>query len=231
MPWKGVTVSEERQRFLQDYRLKYYSVSDLAERFSISRRTAHTHPGHQGKWIDRFKEHGQSGFLELSRRPHHYPGQTDAAIVQQLVELRKAHPRWGPDKLLELMGRDRPQAHLPSISTAARILAREGRVQPRRRYRRVHPAISLERTQQHFGRLFQAYGLPHRIRTDNDVPFASSALARLSQLSVRFIQLGIYPELTEPGRSQQPVLAGQARERHPRADAPHAQAGGHHPSR
>ncbi len=41
MPWKGVTVSEERQRFLEDYRLKYYAVSELAERFSVSRRTAH----------------------------------------------------------------------------------------------------------------------------------------------------------------------------------------------
>ncbi len=31
---------------------------------------------------------------------------------------------------------------------------------------------------------------------------ASSALARLSQLSVWFIKLGIYPELIEPGRPQ-----------------------------
>ena len=49
MPWKGVTVSEQRQRFLEDYQLSYYSVSELAERFSISRKTAHTPPGHQGK--------------------------------------------------------------------------------------------------------------------------------------------------------------------------------------
>ena len=55
MPWKGVTVSEQRQRFLEDYQLSYYSVSELAERFSISRKTAH-------KWINRFKEHGQVGF-------------------------------------------------------------------------------------------------------------------------------------------------------------------------
>ncbi len=55
MPWKGVTVSEERQRFLEDYRLKYYTVSELAERFSISRRIAH-------KWIDRFEQTGESGF-------------------------------------------------------------------------------------------------------------------------------------------------------------------------
>jgi hypothetical protein len=67
----------------------------------------------------------------------------------------------------------------------------------------AHPAISLEKTQQHFTRLFQAYGLPNRIRTDNGSPFASSALARLSRLSVWFIRLGIYPELIEPGRPQQ----------------------------
>ena len=67
----------------------------------------------------------------------------------------------------------------------------------------AHPAISLERTFTHFKGLFAAYGLPNRIRTDNGVPFASNALARLSQLSVWFIQLGIYPELIEPGKPQQ----------------------------
>jgi len=40
MPWRGVTVSEQRERFLEDYRLNYYSLSDLAERFNISRKTA-----------------------------------------------------------------------------------------------------------------------------------------------------------------------------------------------
>ena len=69
MPWKGVTVSEQRQRFLEDYHLNYYSITELAERFGISRKTAHTHPGHQGKWINRYKEHGQRGFYERSRRP------------------------------------------------------------------------------------------------------------------------------------------------------------------
>jgi hypothetical protein len=35
------------------------------------------------------------------------------------------------------------------------------------------------------------------------LPFASNALARLSQLSVWFIKLGIYTELIEPGEPQQ----------------------------
>ncbi|MGH7628733.1 MAG: DDE-type integrase/transposase/recombinase [Gemmatimonadales bacterium] len=52
-------------------------------------------------------------------------------------------------------------------------------------------------------RLFQAYGLPERIRTDNGAPFASCALARLSQLSVWFLQCGIHPELIEPGHPEQ----------------------------
>ncbi len=31
MPWRCVTVSEQRQRFLEHYQLKYYSVTELAE--------------------------------------------------------------------------------------------------------------------------------------------------------------------------------------------------------
>jgi len=246
MPWRGVTVSEQRQRFLEDYQLKYYSVTELAERFGISRTTAH-------KWNNRVKEHGQSGFHGHSRRPHSCPWQTDQANVEELVKLRIAHPHWGPHKLLDLMWRRDPERQLPAVSTAAQILSREGLIKPRRRYRRAHPgcpkslpqgpndiwaadykgqfrlknggycfpltvsdlssrymlgcdahpAISLEKSFKHFRQLFSAYGLPNRIRTDNGVPFASNALARLSQLSVWFIKLGIYPELIEPGKPQQ----------------------------
>jgi transposase InsO family protein len=246
MPWRGVTVSEQRQRFLEDYQLNYYRISELAERFGISRKTAH-------KWIGRFEKYGQNGFHEHSRRPHSSPWQTAPAIVQGLVDLRKAHPHWGPRKLLDLMRRRHRQWELPAVSTAALILARQGLARSKRRYRRAHPgcpktisqgpndiwaayykgqfrlkdrrycfpltvsdlasryllgcdahpAISLEKTRHHFTRLFETYGLPHRIRTDNGSPFASSALARLSQLSVWFIKLGIYPELIEPGEPQQ----------------------------
>jgi putative transposase len=55
-----------------------------------------------------------------------------------------------------------------------------------------------------FTRLFQEWGLPLRIRTDNGVPFAgTSALCRLSQLSVWWLKLGILPELIQPGKPQQ----------------------------
>lgn len=54
-----------------------------------------------------------------------------------------------------------------------------------------------------FERLFREFGLPDAIRTDNGVPFATTALARLSRLSVWWIKLGIRPELTQPAHPQQ----------------------------
>ena len=54
-----------------------------------------------------------------------------------------------------------------------------------------------------FTRAFKQFGLPRRIRTDNGVPFATTALARLSALSVWWIRLGVMPELIEPGKPQQ----------------------------
>ena len=54
-----------------------------------------------------------------------------------------------------------------------------------------------------FTRIFEEYGLPRVVRTDNGVPFATTALARLSHLSVWWIRLGIEPELTEPASPSQ----------------------------
>jgi putative transposase len=55
-----------------------------------------------------------------------------------------------------------------------------------------------------FTRLFQKYGVPEVIRSDNGVPFASpNALGQLSTLSVWWIRLGIRPERILPGCPQQ----------------------------
>jgi len=240
-------VEEQRQNFIRDYQLHYYSVSELAQRFGVSRKTAY-------KWINRWRAKGEGGLAERSRRPQSCPWQTSGAISSELIRLRGLHPRWGPRKLLDLCEHKHRQWRLPAVSTAARILKDAGLVRSKGRGRkRSHPGcvkyraqepndvwaadykgqfrlkdggycypltvsdldsryvlgcdahgeISLERTQQLFERLFLEYGLPNRIRTDNGVPFASSAVARLSVLSVWWIKLGIYPELIEPGKPQQ----------------------------
>src|SRR5512142_2148381 len=55
-----------------------------------------------------------------------------------------------------------------------------------------------------FKRVFQQFGLPKAIRTDNGVPFASAhALFGLSKLSVWWLRLGIQIERIKPGHPQQ----------------------------
>jgi transposase InsO family protein len=64
-------------------------------------------------------------------------------------------------------------------------------------------SLDQQATVRRFRHLFRTFGLPKRIRTDNGPPFASIAIAGLSQLSVWWISLGIIPELIEPGKPQQ----------------------------
>ena len=50
---------------------------------------------------------------------------------------------------------------------------------------------------------FREFGLPQALRTDNGSPFASTALAGLSRLSVRLLRLGIVPERIRPGHPEE----------------------------
>lgn len=55
-----------------------------------------------------------------------------------------------------------------------------------------------------FEQLFRQRGLPHAIRSDNGVPFASpNALFNLSKLSVWWLRLGLQIERIQPGHPQQ----------------------------
>jgi putative transposase len=55
----------------------------------------------------------------------------------------------------------------------------------------------------HFERAFREFGLPLRIRSDNGPPFATTGIGGLSELSVWWVKLGIFPERIEPGKPQQ----------------------------
>lgn len=61
----------------------------------------------------------------------------------------------------------------------------------------------LNDTRAAFIRVFREQGMPARIRSDNGVPFASTARGGLSKLSIWWIKLGILPERIEPGKPQQ----------------------------
>jgi putative transposase len=60
----------------------------------------------------------------------------------------------------------------------------------------AHPA------QQRLERVFRQCGLPDFIHSDNGAPFASRAIAGLSQMSVHWVKLGIQIERSRPGCPQ-----------------------------
>jgi transposase InsO family protein len=120
-------------RFVVTHEADLYAMKEQCERFGISRKTGY-------KWLERFEEEGPGGLEDRSRRPHRSPNRTAEDIQALLIEVRRKHPRWGPEKLLDVVGRKHPELELPARSTVAAILKREGLVTGRRRRRRhTHP--------------------------------------------------------------------------------------------
>lgn len=62
---------------------------------------------------------------------------------------------------------------------------------------------ALNNVKSSFENVFQEYGLPRVIRTDNGTPFATIGIGGLSRLSIWWIKLGIHPERIKPGHPEQ----------------------------
>ena len=93
-------MKEQRENFIRDYRLGYYSVSELARRFGVSRKTCY-------KWISRWEQQGAGGLEEQSRRPASCPWKTAEKVCEELLRLKKDKPNRGPRKLLSTIERKR----------------------------------------------------------------------------------------------------------------------------
>lgn len=247
MPWNVSGVVEQRKHFLQELESGDYTMTECCERHGISRQTGYL------VW-NAYQQHGNAGLEEHSRAPHHRPNQTPPEIEEQILEMRRAHPRWGPRKLKERLQRDHPQTLWPATSTIGAMLQREGLAIARKKRRRAPPYTqpfalatapnrvwcadfkgwfaagdgtridpltisdansryllrcqAVEKTNtEHVRAIFEAafreHGLPDAIRTDNGSPFASRAVAGLSQLALYWMKLGIVPERIVAGHPEQ----------------------------
>jgi transposase InsO family protein len=236
-----------RLEFVEDAQRALYSMTELCARYEVSRRVGY-------KWLARFEADGIAGLADQRRTAKTHPHRLSAVIAAALLDCRRAHPTWGPRKLLAYLARRRPDEPWPAASSVGALLKREGLVRARRRrpmpghpgpptapmdapnatwtadfkgqfrtgdgvycypltvcdgYSRYLlacrglPSVETAGARPVFERLFRDYGLPVRIRSDNGIPFATSALGRLSALSVWWIKLGIVPELIEPSAPQQ----------------------------
>jgi putative transposase len=247
MPWNETTKMRERQEFVKDSRRGLFGMSELCERYGISRVTGY-------KWLKRCEEEGWAGLRDQPPVARTCPHRTPDEVVEALVEFRQAHPDWGSRKIIRRLRDRKPRFEWPAPSTATEVFRRAGLLTARRRRRKPgHPGrpvtqateanelwaadfkgqfrmgdseycypltvtdlysryllgcrglkgVRTAGTKRAFEALFEQYGLPRAIRTDNGSPFASTAIGRLSRLSVWWIRLGIRPELIEPGHPEQ----------------------------
>ena len=125
MPFRTTDPAMERARLVAAHLDGLYSVTELADRFGVSRPTVY-------KWIDRFKDGGAAALADLGRAPKTSPQQTPASVEALIFETRRAHPTWGPRKLVPYLARRHPGVVLPAPSTAGAILDRHGLTKPRR---------------------------------------------------------------------------------------------------
>ena len=124
MLWE-LSVTEQRYRAVLEV-LAGVPVTEVADRYGVSRQSVHT-------WLRRYREEGPSGLSDRSHKVFHHPWQIPAEVESAICELRRAHRRWGPKRLVFEM--DRRGHGIVTRSTVYRALVRNGLIEPRSRRR------------------------------------------------------------------------------------------------
>lgn len=104
------------------------TVTEVASRWAVSRQTLHS-------WLARYEAQGLDGLGDRSHRPGSCPHQMPGELEALVLEMRRAHPYWGPRRIVVEMRRKNLQA-VPSESAVYRCLVRAGVIDPVRRHRR-----------------------------------------------------------------------------------------------
>ena len=140
MPWRELTVTDQREELVKLALVPGANVSELCLRFGIVPSNGH-------KWLSRYLAEGRDGLADRSRRPHRSPARTAAAVEAAVLRIRdESNNAWGGRKIAKVMKRE-GAALVPSISTITEILRRHGRLEQRasehpgayQRFERAHP--------------------------------------------------------------------------------------------
>jgi putative transposase len=132
MPWKDTCLMDQRHAFLADWLTDDWTMTELAARYGISRKTAY-------KWIDRYQADPTQGLGDRSRAPRAHGRAMGADVRAALLALRHAHPHRGPKKLRAMLLARAPTSGCPAASTIGDLLRREGLSHLVRRRRYVVP--------------------------------------------------------------------------------------------
>ena len=98
MGWTETCAVDERMRFVVAVQEHEESFAAVCRRFGVSRRVGY-------KWLARFEEEGAAGLFDRPRTPLHQPQRMADDIAERCLEVRRAHPTWGPIKVRAFLAR------------------------------------------------------------------------------------------------------------------------------
>jgi transposase len=126
VPLVDLSMVEQRYDAVREV-LDGATVKETAIRYGVDRRTLHG-------WLVRYATEGLAALADHSSKPDRCPHQMAPEIEARIVELRRAHPGWGPRTILNKLRRelDKP----PSRAAIYRCLVRHHLIQPKSRRRR-----------------------------------------------------------------------------------------------
>ena len=161
-------VAEQRYRAVLEVLDEGASVTDVARRYGVARQTVHD-------WLRRYVNEGRlAGLVDRSSRPVSCPHQMSALVEARVIGLRRAHPAWGPSRIVWQLERD-GIGLLPGRSSVYRALVRHGLVEAKKRkrrredYRRWERGRAMELWQMDvMGRVFLASGMEVKVVTGID---------------------------------------------------------------
>lgn len=120
-------VVEQRYRAVLEV-LGGAAVTDVARRYGVARQTLHG-------WLRRYASEGLAGLVDKSSKPDTCPHQMSVEIEARVVEMRRAHPGWGPRTIGYHLERE-GVVPVPSRSSIYRALVRHNLVDPQQRRKR-----------------------------------------------------------------------------------------------
>ena len=101
MPWRELTVIDQREEFAKLALAPGVNLSELCRRFGISRSNGH-------KWLGRYLTQGREGLADRSRRPHRSPTRTAAVVEARVLCIRdESNNAWGGRKIGRASCRER----------------------------------------------------------------------------------------------------------------------------
>jgi transposase InsO family protein len=123
---------DQRQAFITDWRRAEWTMTELATRYGVSRKTGY-------KWLERWEAHGAHGLVDQSRAPHTTSGAWADETRATVLALRRRMPQRGPRKLRAILQAREPARDWPAASTIGDWLQAAGLSEPRRRVRTIAP--------------------------------------------------------------------------------------------